>query len=120
MRTLATVLILAAVASAAGAAPAAAPADTKDVSGLTVPGKRAPPKKCGEDDDVCIAAVAAELKARYPKAFARWCLDQALLPMREELLVEQLGDAQASRSGGFGGTFKEAKVAKQVCSPAPK
>ncbi|MBS0361147.1 MAG: hypothetical protein JSR98_07190 [Proteobacteria bacterium] len=43
------------------------------VSGVTVEGRKTPAKACGARDSTCIAAVVAELKARYPKQLQQWC-----------------------------------------------
>jgi hypothetical protein len=65
----------AARAQASPAAPAAqAPsAKPKELEGVTVTGRRPPTKSCSSRDDACIAAVVAELKARYPQELQKWC-----------------------------------------------
>ena len=61
-----------AAAPAVTAAPAPAPG--KVVEGVTVTGRRLPPKTCSSRDDGCVATVVAELKARYPQELQKWCM----------------------------------------------
>jgi hypothetical protein len=113
LRFVVLAVVLATLATSAAATTALLP----QVQDLTVTGKRPPPlKTCREDDETCIQAVVTELKLRFPKQFAHWCLAKALQPLSDELIVQDLADGQAARFGGFGSTFKENPMAKKVCA----
>ena len=47
--------------------------EANTVTSLTVEGRKVPSRSCGARDDACVAAVVAELKARYPTQLQKWC-----------------------------------------------
>jgi hypothetical protein len=72
---IATSLVVSAahVQSATDPGSAATAVPGRVVEGVTVTGRRLPAKSCSSRDDACIATVAAELKAKYPKQLQQWC-----------------------------------------------
>ena len=85
---------------------------------MVVEGKRrAPLKKCGEKDTVCLAAVMTELKTRYPEQLKVWCFRQKIDEMRNRMNAQVLADP-GDPAGGAGYNISQAAVIKTVCAEA--
>jgi hypothetical protein len=106
-----------AAATAAPTTPAAAKSDTT-VSGVTV--KPLPRKQCSPKDKDCIAMVMAELKDLYPEQLKKFCYQEKMNVMRQ--------DMQANVNGWCGNPFRGSAalchhevspVIKQVCTSGP-
>jgi hypothetical protein len=112
------VSIIALLMVLAGAAAAQAPPATPaNVPGVTVTGKRLVLKPCSERDKACIAAVIAELKARYPDQLASWCSTQDLVVMKKNLNPEMF---TSDNLPALSGQFDAPGATKQACASDAK
>jgi hypothetical protein len=101
----------------ATAAPAA-PAPGATVSGVTVKG--APRKQCAPKDAECIAIVMAEVKELYPEQLKKFCYQQKMDVMRQDMQANIAGWCDGP---GLGATAMcshyVSPVVKKVCAPDP-
>jgi hypothetical protein len=90
----------------------------KVVEGLTVVGKGAQPKPCGERDKACIAMVVAELQARYPKQLKLWCHQEQDRAAWSNI---EAGSIYADPfHSPIGGSAQLKPIMKTACEPAKK
>lgn len=117
---LAASLACASAAAAQTAPPAPAPPAAKagsTVSGVTVEGRKSPPKACSSRDKACIAAVVAELKARFPKELQKWCDTVEYRAAVTNMNIDEINGALNSPGTlSEAGQFAPPAVAKVACA----